>query len=206
MSKPWDRKSNYKRNFGTTRHIRNRILILCEGEKTEPNYFSKFPVDITLVRIDVEGDGANTLRLVEDAIRRGNEAASKHQQYNQIWCVFDRDSFPAKNFNQAFKVAEKNKIRIAYSNQCIELWFLLHYHFFDSAIDRKDYIVKLSEAMGQKYEKNDDKMYALLKNKQSTAIKNARNLSNRYLLCNPEKDNPSTNVQDLVEALNKFIK
>ena len=205
MNKPWYRKSTYKRSSGTTRHIRNRILILCEGKKTEPNYFSKFPVDID-VKIDVDGSGANTLSLVEDAIRIGKEAASRHQNYNQIWCVFDRDSFPAENFNKAFTVAERNKIRIAYSNQCIELWFLLHYIFFDSAIDRKDYIVKLSELMGRKYEKNSDEMYALLKSKQSTAIKNAKKLSKCYFPCNPEKDNPSTNVQDLVEALNKFTK
>ena len=141
MSKPWERKSSYKRSIGTTRHIRDRILILCEGEKTEPNYFSKFPVNIELVKVVVDGKGANTLSLVEDAIHRGKEAASQHKQYNQIWCVFDRDSFPAENFNKAIKVAEKNKIRVAYSNQCIELWFLLHYCFFDSAIDRHDYIL-----------------------------------------------------------------
>lgn len=205
MSKPWERKYTYRRSSGTIRHIRNRILILCEGKKTEPNYFSKFPVKID-VKIDVEGSGKNTLSLVEEAIRIGKEAARRHKNYNQIWCIFDRDSFPAENFNKAFTVAERNKIRIAYSNQCIELWFLLHYIFFDSAIDRKDYIVKLSELMERKYEKNSDETYALLKSKQSTAIKNARQLSKRYLPCNPEKDNPSTNVQELVEALNKFIK
>jgi hypothetical protein len=102
---------------------------------------------IELVEICVEGTGANTVSLVEEAISRGQDAANDGQSYNQIWCVFDRDSFPAGNFNRAFTVAAENRIRIAYSNQCFELWYLLHYHFNDAAIDRKTYTRRLSHSL-----------------------------------------------------------
>jgi hypothetical protein len=47
MAKAWQRKRDYSRRVDT-RSIRDRILILCEGEKTEPNYFRKFPLTFLL--------------------------------------------------------------------------------------------------------------------------------------------------------------
>jgi hypothetical protein len=204
MAKVWQRKRGYSRRVDT-RYLRDRILILCEGKKTEPNYFRKFPLDVELVEIDIKGTGANTLSLVEDAIRRGQDAVSTGRPYNQIWCVFDRDSFPPGNFNRAFKVADENHVRIAYSNQCFELWYLLHYHFNDAAIKRNEYARRLTRYIGRKYRKNDENMYDLLKERQAEAIQNAKKLCNRYISCNPEKDDPSTTVHELVEALNEFI-
>ena len=204
MTKPWLRRQGYRREIDT-RWIRNRILIVCEGEKTEPNYFRAFPTKIDLVKVDVEGLGANTLSLVNTALEKKESAACQDRPYNQVWCVFDRDSFPAGNFNQAFKTAQANGIRVAYSNQCFELWYFLHYHFNDTAIDRHTYGEKLSRLMGRKYDKTDKGMYNLLKDKQPVAIRNAKKLLTRYPECNPEKNDPSTNVHLLVERLNEFI-
>jgi hypothetical protein len=203
MAKAWQRRRDYGRRV-ETRYLRDRILILCEGKETEPNYFRKFPLNVELVEINVRGTGANTLSLVEDAIRRGQEAVKNGKPYNQIWCVFDRDSFPSGNFNRAFKVADENRIHIAYSNQCFELWYILHYHFNDAAIDRHEYARRLTRFMGRKYCKNDANIYDLLKGRQADAIRNAKELLDRYNPCNPEKDDPSTTVHELVEALNEF--
>jgi len=205
MSKAWQRERTYGRRIGAIRHIRDRILIVCEGGKTEPNYFRKFPVNIDLVEVDVQGEGANTLSLVKKAIAKGQRAAKEGKPYNQIWCVFDKDSFPSRDFNKAIAVARRNHIRTAYSNQCFELWYLLHYHFIDAAIDRHDYTLKLTECMEEKYKKNDEGMYKLLKNRQAKAIQHAKALMSRYIYCNPAKDDPSTTVHELVEALNAFL-
>jgi len=204
MAKVWQRRRDYSRRV-ETRYLRDRILILCEGKKTEPNYFRKFPLNVELVEIDVRGTGANTLSLVENAVRRGQDAASEGRPYNQIWCVFDRDSFPPGKFNLAFKVADESRIHIAYSNQCFELWYLLHYHFNDAAIERHEYARRLTEFIGRRYRKNDENMYNLLKERQADAIRNAKKLLDRYDPCNPEKDDPSTTVHTLVETLNEFI-
>ena len=48
-------------------------------------------------------------------------------------------------------------------------------------------------------------MYDLLKDQQWAAMRNARKLLTRYVPCNPEKDDPSTTVHLLVEALNEFV-
>ena len=47
-----------------------RFLIVCEGEKTEPNYFKKFPENPEVYdKIDIHGIGYNTISLIKEAIR-----------------------------------------------------------------------------------------------------------------------------------------
>ena len=198
-------KDAYKRKIGS-RSERDRILIVCEGEKTEPNYFKSFPVNTEIVEIIIEGTGCNTVSLVKEAIQLKHK--NSRNPYNQVWCVFDRDSFTPKNFNSAFALAEKNNIRVAYSNEAFELWYLLHFDYYNTAISRNRYIEKLNELLAHRYEKNSKYMYKFLKedNKQDKAIKHAKKLLTTYIRQNPEKDNPSTTVHLLVEELNKFLK
>jgi len=194
-----ERTRSYSRRKVAVRELIERFLIVCEGEKTEPNYFGSFrvPKDV----LDVRGLGDNTLRLVEKAIRLKNDG-----DYDQIWCVFDRDSFPAKNFNAAFDAARDNNIQVAYSNEAFELWYLLHFHFYDAAISRKSYITRLSELLGHKYEKNSETIYDELLPRQIEAIRNCRRLLGSYNPPRPEQDNPSSNVHLLVEQLNKYVR
>jgi len=42
---------------------RKRFFIVCEGEKTEPNYFKKFSVDVDIQLS--KGEGKDTKSLVE---------------------------------------------------------------------------------------------------------------------------------------------
>ncbi len=196
---PWD---NFKlgRSTGKKGKPKRRILILCEGEKTEPNYFRAFRV--TSVIIDVLGLGANTTSLVEEAIKQKKEAKEKNEPFEEIWCVFDRDSNPKANFNKAFELAKRNNIHIAYSNEAFELWYLLHFSYLNTGISRKLYKAKLTESMRKTYEKNSTTIYEELLPMQSTAIKFAKKLIKTYPTPNPEKDNPSTTVFLLVEKLN----
>ena len=131
----------------TGRQTKDRILIVCEGEKTEPKYFLGF----RLTNVKVIGAGDNTENIVRLAIKLKEEAKRERESYNQIWCVFDRDSFPAQHFNNAISLAHQNDIKVGYSNEAFELWYLLHYNYYDSAISRTDYINKLSELLGYKY-------------------------------------------------------
>lgn len=193
-----ERKRSYSARTVETRETYERFLIVCEGEKTEPNYFKSFRVPRDV--IDVRGIGDNTIRIVEEAIR-----LKEKDSYDQVWCVFDRDSFPSDRFNAAFILSEENDIKIAYSNEAFELWYLLHFNYYDSAISRKQYGDKLSELLGYKYEKNSNSIYDDLLDKQPDAIRNAKKLLLNYNPENPEKDNPSTKVHCLVIELNKFI-
>lgn len=179
---------------------KDAILIICEGKKTEPNYFICFREQNRLKNIIIDGTGTNTDTIVKKAIKES-------KKYDQVWCVFDRDSFPPHNFNRAFDlVKSKPKIKIAYSNEAFELWYLLHYNYYDTALSRIQYEGKLTELLGYKYKKNSTTMYEELLDKQQTAIDNARRLLEQYPDLNPERDNPSTTVHLLVKELNKYVK
>jgi hypothetical protein len=194
--KPASRKSSLKRQINQ-RPLRQRFLIVCEGEKTEPNYFRSFrvPKDV----IDIIGIGDNTIGIVRDAINRMQQAG-----YDQIWCVFDRDSFPVENFNNALNLAHERDIKVAYSNEAFELWYLLHYDFHDTAIPRQTYKTRLSQRLGFEYVKNSHDMYELLEDKQPIAIRNASRLLDEYgEQHRPAYDNPCTTVHLLVQELNK---
>jgi hypothetical protein len=190
------------------RKVRNRkrFFIVCEGEKTEPNYFKNFSVDVD-IRL-IKGEGKDTKSLVETAISLKNDSESDER--DRVWCVFDRDKNPnnpndSKNFKSAITLARNNGIDVAYSNDAFELWYLLHFNYYHTQISRKDYPDMLTELLGHKYQKNSETIYEELKDKQENAIKNAKRLLQEYDRPNPESDNPSTTVHLLVEELNSFI-
>jgi hypothetical protein len=179
-----------------TRPLIERFLIVCEGEKTEPNYFRAFRVPTA--KVVVRGLGSNTLRLVAEAIE-----LRSMDEWDQVWCVFDRDSFPAQNFNEALALAERHSIRVAYSNEAFELWYLLHFHYYQAAISRTEYCTRLTALLGRPYEKESRTMHEDLEEKQADAIRNASRLLDLYSPCRPECDNPSTTVHLLVQELNR---
>ena len=192
------------------RKVKSRrwFLIVCEGEKTEPNYFKSFPVDTKVIKLDIKGEGKNTKSLVKKAIEWKNK--DEYDENDRFWCVFDRDkntknSNDAQNFNAAITLARNNGIDVAYSNDAFELWYLLHFHFYNTGTSRKDYPDKLTELLGHKYQKNSETIYEELKDKQQDAIKHAKLLLQKYDRPNPETENPSTTVHLLVEELNSFI-
>lgn len=201
----WKRKQakNLKRKVNL-RKPRDTFLIVCEGEKTEPNYFKSFKLKSAYFK-DVFGIGDNTEQLVQRAIKFRNDARKYGVKYDQVWCVFDKDSFPAENFNKAIVLAKKENIRIAYSNEAFELWYLLHFDYVCTAIARTQCIVNLSARLGGKYEKNSEEMYSKLYAKQAQAIQNAKNLLASYPNHIPHQNNPSTTVHLLVEELNQFL-
>ena len=192
-----------KRRVGIRGKPKDTFLIVCEGEKTEPNYFNGF----RLSNVRVRGSGCNTKSLVEETIYEKKLAASYGTKYDQVWCVFDKDSFPDGDFNDAIAMAGRNKIAIAYTNQAFELWYLLHFDYHSVPLERDIYQEKLTALLGEKYKKGDNMMYDKLVSRQGEAIKNAKKLRLTYdPYHNPAKDNPCTTVHILVEELNKFLR
>jgi hypothetical protein len=193
------------------------FLIVCEGEKTEPNYFKKFDnriiniVDVDHdIRNEIEcvGIGSNTLRVVEKAITMRDAELGK---YDRVWAVFDKDSFPDENFNNAIDKAMSKKIGCAWSNEAFELWYLLHFYYRDTGMSRNEYKKVIEKAVGEKmgaefkYEKNSPNMYDILNEygNQVSAIKNAEKLMEFHAKQQKPfaKQNPATMVYKLVEEL-----
>src|SRR5258708_23159250 len=119
-NKPWNQPMRGRAPTATRE--RRRILIVCEDSKSSRYYFESFPVDRQRIEISVVGAGMNTDSLVEGAAGKMKQAAKNGQPYSDVWCVFDRDSFPLANYTRAFQLAENNKIKVAWANQAIELW------------------------------------------------------------------------------------
>lgn len=203
----WKRKkqNDFRRKEGTRGKPKDSILIVCEGKETEPNYFKSFKVKT--VDVEAVGIGQNTVSLVRKAIELRDKSKANGKIHNQVWCVFDRDSFPAENFKDAFTLAKQNDLKIAYSNEAFELWYLLHFNYYDTAFSRNNYEDMLTKLIGKKYDKKDKKMYEKLENlgNKKSALEHANKLLSSYPDFNPEKNNPSTTVHHLVCELNKFM-
>jgi hypothetical protein len=182
------RKTNFREEVPS-------FLIVCEGKRTEPSYFRGFHVGRVL-DVRVEGLGQSTVNLVRETIRLRNQ-----DDYDQVWVVFDIDNCTPAQVNEAIRLAEKNGIQVAYSNQAFELWYLLHFDYHHSSVDRKQYIYKLTKTLGGTYTKNAPDLYIRLLNRQPTAIQNAKRLLATYDPPDPCRDDPSTTVFQLVEEL-----
>lgn len=81
------------------------------------------------------------------------EERKKGREYDQCWVVFDKDDFPDRDFNRAIGMAEAGGMRVAYSNQAFEYWFLLHYNLVQGPMHRNQYETKLSGLLGFSYNK-----------------------------------------------------
>lgn len=195
-----------------TRELVAYFLIVCEGEKTEPNYFKSFPKQVGKIIYDIEfdGGGISTLKVVDKAIELRDKSK---QKYDRVWAVFDRDSFKANSFNSAVLKANANNISCAWSNEAFELWYLLHFHNRITAMTRDEYKKSIEDAVNTKlgkkkkkfqYKKNDTEIYSLLNKlgSQDSAIKWAKELANGITGEQFSKYNPQTMVFKLVEELN----
>jgi hypothetical protein len=209
-----DRESDMMKHF---RKIRKKerpkiMLIYCEGEKTEPNYFKSFKqyLHSAEVNIIIDGEGYNTRSLVERVIALKEDAEYNREEYDIIWAVFDKDSFTDNDFNAAITLADNNGINVAYSIEAFELWYLLHFNYDDAAHSRTQYKKILTNSLGVKYKKNDPDTFDKILDKQVVAIRNARRLTDKFdssvSSVPAARKNPSTTVYKLVEALNEYKK
>ncbi len=135
-----------------------RFLIVCEGGKTEPYYFEELVNNcVSIVReAEIKGEGKATVRLVEETLSIKNDLELRNSmQFDRVWVVFDKDDF--EDFNEAIMKAKKLGFECAWSNEAFELWYILHFTYLDTAINRDAYIKKLSEAFRKKMGDNDFK-------------------------------------------------
>lgn len=175
-----------------------KVLIVCEGARTEPSYFKKFKVN---TKCEIVGAGCNTVSVVEKALQMFSTG-----NFKEAWCVFDRDSFTKKRVKAALTLARQNNINIAFSNESFELWYVLHFAYLDTKITRADYVKALTGYLGKPYKKNDEDMYQILLENQHKAIERSKRLYSEMLLPGAcECDSyPYTTIHTLVERLNKL--
>jgi hypothetical protein len=199
------------------REVRVYFLIVCEGEKTEPNYFKSFKTNVKsfVYTINTLGEGSNTKDLVKRTIKARHNSS---QEYDSVWAVFDRDSFSPNNFNGAIELAGNNDIKVGWSNEAFELWYLLHFQYRNTYMSREDYKSVIEKEVNDKiatqskskkpkkfiYKKNSLEIYSILEKygNQKQAINNAEKLILNHSCNNFAIHNPCTRVHLLVEELN----
>lgn len=197
---------------------RKFYLIVCEGEKTEPNYFeslkSSLPKGVLeLTNIDIDGTGRNTMSIIQEAVKLQKRYEDKYlRTIDRVWAVFDKDSFPDRNFNNAINKGENStpKINCAWTNEAFELWYLLHFNYYNTPIQREQYqrliekeVINASGKTDFKYEKNSTTMFQILNRFgcQDRAIQNATKLEALYYDRSYAKHNPCTKVHILIKEL-----
>lgn len=193
------------------RPVRQRFLIVCEGKETEPNYFKALTKDIKSIQCDIRGKGKNTIYLVEEAVK-----LKEKNNYDKVWVVFDKDSFPPEHFNNAITKAESNGIECAWSNEAFELWFLYHFKNVGRYLSRNECEKELSCAVNNsekykkdnknkeyEYQKKDEKNFSIMTSygSQENAIKWAEKQSEKFTDKDYATHNPCTMVFRLVKQL-----
>lgn len=203
-----------------TIEVKKTFLIICEGENTEPLYFEGFPVPSKTV-VTERGCNSKTA-LVKYALKIKD--LPKHEG-REVWCVFDFDVKPdeaatqPEDFNNAILMAEANGMRVAWSNDAFELWFILHYQTLESALTRHELYKILKdkwelESFSSEAKKEDFCLEHYERHQegkngasQKQAIRRARVLHEAHEgRHNFAEQIPCTTVYLLVEELNKNLK
>ena len=189
-------------------------LIVCEGKKTEPNYFNGLKrkinekygnkVDVLIPNIDVKGAGMNTTSLVKYTQKTVNHA---NKVYGQVWVVFDKDDYNDEQFNSAIDIA----IIIAWSNPNFELWLLAHFKKVNRYISKDDVLQELSKEFQKNglgnYTKNDINIFDKVtsEDKLHTAIKNCEYMEMLNKNGQASDRNPMTRVYKIVDGLKEYL-
>lgn len=164
---------NKKGNWSSSRRkslkipIAESVLFIYCGKCTEPNYFESILSSIKIkfenasqgmTKFEYDGeiceyDPANMAKFVKDIIK------DKNKSFTDVYVVFDKDSFEADNFDNAIKkinamTNDECQYCALWSNECIELWFILHFEYLQARISRDVYFNKIGNYLGIKYEKN----------------------------------------------------
>ena len=199
--KDFRRKSNIKPQ-------NPRFLIVCEGAVTEIEYLEAVKRSRRIRSADIElipPGPTSPLEIVTRA--RDLRDGSRHQDaFDAVWCIFDVEAKVLQKARpglaSALKMAKDNRISIALSNPCVELWILLHTEDHQSWIC-SDNVQRRCLELALTNRKHLLDAEQLLRS-YSSARERAMNLESKHDRegrLAPEDRNPSTGVYELVDAI-----
>ena len=188
----------------------DKILIVCEGEKTEPNYFNELINFYKLNTANVEIDGtcgSSPKSVFERAIELYENENCKGDAFDKVYCVFDKDSHETYDETLIRIKAQnpKSVFSAVVSVPCFEYWILLHFHYStkpyhatgSSSIGNE--VLKDLKAVFPEYTKGSEDIFESLSGQLEFAKANAiRSLTHAQA---NHTDNPITHIHELVEYL-----
>lgn len=190
---------------GGRRKQKNLVVIVTQGKKTEPIYFNHFKGIKSNYSLIIKPLANDPISLIDYAKNLMDEQFDFGPR-DKLFCVYDVNSTPEAQLVEAKNRAKKLVIRVCVSNPCFELWYLLHFILHASCIDSySDIKVELLKYISN-YDKDKD-VFVQLQSKQHFAISNAKRLDahhEREKTDSIRRRNPSTQVHNIVEYLNKL--
>lgn len=202
-----------------------RILIVCEGEKTERLYLNAlcqaWAIPTTSLKIE-RTQGSSPDQVVSTAQKKAAEEQKKGDAYDEVYCVFDKDTH--EHFDAALdrcEAASKSKNprssrwHAITSTPCFEFWLLLHFKLSTKSYectDQKtvcDQVVReLKKHQGfEQYAKKQANVWALLGQHTEKAIENAQLVREQQAQTSnrPQREaNPWTNMDQLIGKLQEL--
>lgn len=188
-----------------------KILIVCEGEKTEPEYFedliSSHKISAASV-IEVTGDCGSSPRCVVDyAIKKYREENSRGVPYDNVYCVFDKDSHSCyQEALQRLQEMRPEGVFIAINSvPCFEFWLLLHFVYSTKAYSNLAGNSSGAQMLNElkiylpDYAKRNKGIFTQLSPYLKNAINNSIKINEAALRSGT--DNPTTKVGTLVTSL-----
>lgn len=186
-----------------------RVLIVCEGGKTEPHYFKWLANDFGLNRANVviadKNGGLDPKSLVDYAL----EEYEKERDFDHIYCVFDRDKHTtygaAIDKIHSIRLKKGSQIHPITSIPCFEFWLLLYFIYttrqYEAPLNESNcelVVVDLRRYIPD-YEKGSLSFLDYLAGKTDEAITRAKQIGTFHGTSGT--DNPSTKIFFLVEYL-----
>lgn len=186
---------------------RQRFILVCEGEKTEPAYFNALKNQYRGALISIEYVApAGAPITIKDKVKARMVELRREQRYNPsakadtVWAVFDQDEH--LKVAEAIVGCESAGAQVAYSNPCFEVWLILHYEDYHAA-DNHHQVQKRYQKLDPTYDPNGTKTpdCGLLMN----AVQSAELLAEIQCQRRVEEDTPlgrpSTTVYKLTRAI-----
>ncbi len=110
------------------RRYRKLFVIATEGVKTEPQYFTNFNDQYSVIRVDCiksrhDSSPTQVLKRMKDRLR---QEALKHS--DEAWLVVDKDQWMDEQLVQLYTWSQgADNYGFALSNPKFEYWLLLHF-------------------------------------------------------------------------------
>ena len=214
------RKPKGIRELKRSEHSRapyDKVLIVTEGKKTEPEYFNDlkkyYRIHSANIKIDGSGDSSPE-SVVKYGKKLYEDERSTGAEFDRVYFVFDKDThltYPqALDEIKRYRRRRKDTFFAINSVPCFEYWLLLHFIYTTepfSATGRlstADQVIRKLKKYCPDYDKSASALFTKLYDKLETAKVNAINALKAA--DQTETDIPSTRVHELVEYLQNIKK
>ena len=169
-----------------------RLLIVCEGEKTEPQYLREIQQAFRLATAHVQvlhsQVGTEPQQVLDYALSIFKTGGRAHRQraFDRVVVVFDRDEHATYHQALAKATGQRGKLKndtgaavpldVVASVPCFELWLLLHFEDVHAPLHRHDALARL-KAYLPGYEKGGGGHWAATNHLGALAAERAKRLA-----------------------------